>query len=117
MTAGGAPSEALVDAMVEMVTKEPSSLSVFTSGMAFIKGVSEKGVGVEKSIAAHKKGQSTLPPAEAAAADDGGPELDGAAAELLRPMLRQWLAENMPRIVEAALRSEITKGGKGPGKA
>jgi cell pole-organizing protein PopZ len=115
MTAGGAPSEALVDAMLEMVTKEPSSLSVFTSGMAFIKGVSEKGVGVEKSIAAHKKGQSTLPPVEAA--DDGVPELDGAAAELLRPMLRQWLAENMPRIVEAALRSEITKGGKGPGKA
>jgi cell pole-organizing protein PopZ len=32
-------------------------------------------------------------------------------------MLRQWLAENMPRIVEAALRSEITSGGKGPGKA
>jgi uncharacterized protein len=114
VTAGGAPSEALLDAMVEMVTKEPSSLSVFTSGMAFIKGVSDKGVGVEHSVAAHKKGQSTLPPAEV---DDSVPELDGAAAELLRPMLRQWLAENMPRIVEAALRSEITKGSKGPGKA
>jgi cell pole-organizing protein PopZ len=103
--------------MVEMVTKEPSSLSVFTSGTAFIKGVSDKGVGVEKSVAAHKKGQSTLPPVEAHAADEDVPELDGAAAELLRPMLRQWLAENMPRIVEAALRSEITKGSKGPGKA
>lgn len=30
-----------------------------------------------------------------------------AAAELLRPMLRQWLAENMPRIVESALHMEI----------
>ena len=36
-------------------------------------------------------------------------------------MLRQWLAENMPRIVEDALRSELTEqtqgDGKGPGKA
>jgi cell pole-organizing protein PopZ len=43
--------------------------------------------------------------------------MDGAAAELLRPMLRQWLAENMPRIVEDALRSEMTGGDKGPGKS
>jgi cell pole-organizing protein PopZ len=111
------PSEELVDAMVELVRREPSSLSVFTSGAAFIGGVSEKGVGVEKSVAAHKKGQSTVPAPQASQADDSVPELDGAAAELLRPMLRQWLAENMPRIVEAALRSEITSGGKGPGKA
>ena len=117
VTAAGAPSEALVDAMVELVTKEPGSLSVFTSGMAFIKGVSDKGIGVEKSVAAHKKGESTLPSAAASQADDSVPELDGAAAELLRPMLRQWLAENMPRIVEAALRSELTRGGKGRGKA
>jgi cell pole-organizing protein PopZ len=111
------PSEELVDAMVELVRREPSSLSVFTSGAAFIGGVSEKGVGVEKSVAAHKKGQSTVPAPQASQADDSVPELDGAAAELLRPMLRQWLAENMPRIVEAALRSEITSGGKGPGNA
>jgi cell pole-organizing protein PopZ len=115
--AAPAPSEALVDAMIEMVIREPSSMSVFTSGAAFIGGVSEKGVGVEKSVAAHKKGQSTVPAPQASQADDSVPELDGAAAELLRPMLRQWLAENMPRIVEAALRSEITSGGKGPGKA
>ena len=111
------PSEALVDAMIELVRKEPTSLSVFTSGAAFIGGVSEKGVGVEKSVAAHKKGQSTVLAPPVSHADDSVPELDGAAAELLRPMLRQWLAENMPRIVEAALRSEITSGGKGPGKA
>jgi cell pole-organizing protein PopZ len=116
-TAPGGPSEALVDAMIELVRREPSSLSVFTSGAAFIGGVSEKGVGVEKSVAAHKKGQSTVPAPQASQADDSVPELDGAAAELLRPMLRQWLAENMPRIVEAALRSELTSGGKGPGKA
>jgi len=31
-------------------------------------------------------------------------------AELLRPMLREWLAENMPRIVEKALRIELAEG-------
>lgn len=33
--------------------------------------------------------------------------LDDTVAELLRPMLRQWLADNMPRIVEKALRIEL----------
>ncbi len=114
----GAPSEALVDAMIELVTKEPASLSVFTSGTAFMKGVSAKGIGVEKSVAAHKADAAAHRRGTAASADDGpAPQLDGAAAELLRPMLRQWLAENMPRIVEAALRSELTSGGRGPGKA
>lgn len=35
-------------------------------------------------------------------------------AELLRPMLRQWLDENMPRIVEKALRIELASGLKLP---
>ena len=33
--------------------------------------------------------------------------LEDTVAELLRPMLRQWLDENMPRIVEKALRIEV----------
>ena len=33
-------------------------------------------------------------------------------AELLRPMLREWLAENMPRMVEKALRIELAEGVK-----
>ncbi len=35
-----------------------------------------------------------------------GSAVDDAAAQLLRPMLRQWLQENMPKIVEKALLSE-----------
>lgn len=35
--------------------------------------------------------------------------LDDTVAELLRPMLRQWLADNMPRIVEKALRIELAE--------
>ena len=33
--------------------------------------------------------------------------VDDAAAQLLRPMLRHWLQENMPKIVEKALLSEL----------
>jgi cell pole-organizing protein PopZ len=44
---------------------------------------------------------------------DGGPVSDGgvedAAAQLLRPILRQWLTENMPKLVEKALRDETGK--------
>ena len=66
--------------------------------------------GVAAAAAAKEK-------AVASAAPGAPPKLDGAAAELLRPMLRQWLADNMPRIVEDALRSEITSDDKGPGKS
>lgn len=34
-------------------------------------------------------------------------QVEDAAAQLLRPMLRQWLSENMPKIVEKALLSEV----------
>lgn len=87
-TAKSTPSDALIDAVVAMVHKEPDTLSVFTSGSAFITGV----VGEEP---VRKPGPNAAR------------KLDGSAAELLRPMLRQWLSENMPRIVEEALRSEM----------
>ncbi len=82
------PSDALIDAVVAMVHKEPDTLSVFTSGSAFINGCTD----VEP---VRKPGPNM------------GRKLDRGAAELLRPMLRQWLSENMPRIVEDALRSEL----------
>jgi cell pole-organizing protein PopZ len=47
-----------------------------------------------------------------AAAADGPPQfhglqgLEAMVAELLRPMLRRWLDENMPRLVSAALKAE-----------
>lgn len=108
---GSAQAEALLDAVVDMVQQQPASLSVFTSGASFIGGIAGKKHSelVAAATAAKEK-------AEAAAAPGAPPKLDGAAAELLRPMLRQWLADNMPRIVEDALRSEITSGDKGPGK-
>jgi cell pole-organizing protein PopZ len=37
----------------------------------------------------------------------GGRTMEDAVKEMLRPMLRQWLNENMPRIVEKVAREEI----------
>ncbi|MGE0023323.1 MAG: DUF2497 domain-containing protein [Hyphomicrobium sp.] len=33
--------------------------------------------------------------------------LEDAVADMLRPMLQQWVADNMPRIIERALRNEV----------
>lgn len=48
--------------------------------------------------------------------------LEDAVSDMLRPMLQQWVQENMPRIMEKALRSEMQRtlgpgGGKPPGSA
>lgn len=56
---------------------------------------------------------SSLP---VAAAPSSGAEsirtLEDTVAELLRPMLRQWLDANMPRIVEKALKVELAESAK-----
>jgi hypothetical protein len=100
----------LLDAVVDLVHQQPGTLSVFTSGNSFITGVAGKKAAIDANLVA-----------DSATAPSAPPKLDRAAAELLRPMLRQWLADNMPRIVEEALRSELTAqdpgDDKGPGKA
>jgi cell pole-organizing protein PopZ len=115
------PSEVLLDAVVDMVKNDPSSLSVFTSGSAFVHGVTSgeksktsaftSGSAFVHGVSSGKKpGNSAAPPRK----------LDTAASELIRPMLRQWLSENMPRIVEEALRSELDSSettGEGTDKA
>jgi cell pole-organizing protein PopZ len=100
-----AAQEALLDAVVDMVQKQPESLSVFTSGASFISGVVGKVQAAEVSKAVDA----------ATGAPGAAPKMDKAAAELLRPMLRQWLSDNMPRIVEEALRSELMSAGDGKG--
>jgi cell pole-organizing protein PopZ len=53
----------------------------------------------------------------ALSAPQGAPArtLEDAVADMLRPMLQQWVAENMPRIMERALRVEMGNM-KPPGK-
>ena len=50
-------------------------------------------------------------------ADAAGGGAEDVAAQLLRPILQQWLTDNMPRIVERALRSEISGEPQTPGPA
>lgn len=107
--------EKLLDAVVDMVQQQPSVLSVFASGASFISGVRDKPAAttavVPEAVAAAVVEAVAVPAPGAAPA-----KLDRTAAELLRPMLRQWLADNMPRIVEDALRSELTEQTQGGGK-
>lgn len=63
---------------------------------------------------------TTLPaPVAPAATAPAGRTLEDAVADMLRPMLQQWVADNMPRIIERALRTEVAKsvppGQKPPG--
>lgn len=96
--AAQAKADALLDAVVDLVQQQPGALSVLTSGASFIGGVDGPKPGLPALSEAHLLASSPAPQ-----------KLDRAAAELLRPMLRQWLAENMPRIVEEALRSELNE--------
>lgn len=56
------------------------------------------------------------PPLPASATEDAAAEgvgsIEDTTADLLRPMLRQWLADNMPRMVEKALHIEIAESVK-----
>ena len=47
---------------------------------------------------------------------EGTGSIEDTTADLLRPMLRQWLADNMPRMVEKALHIEIAESVKSPKK-
>lgn len=43
--------------------------------------------------------------------------MEETVADLLRPMLRNWLSENMPRIVERALRKELEESNRSEHKS
>lgn len=51
--------------------------------------------------------RASLPPP---VPETGASGTEDVAAQLLRPMLKAWLTENMPKIVEKALRSEADDG-------
>ena len=54
---------------------------------------------------------------ELAAAIDGAAErrsLDEIAEDMLRPMLREWLDDNLPTLVERLVREEIERVARGP---
>jgi len=74
----------------------------------------------EPDLRPHVAASSTLPVAVASPGSIPVTRtLEDAVADMLRPMLQQWVAENMPRIIERALRTEVAQsvkpGNKPPG--
>ncbi len=58
----------------------------------------------------HDQLETVLHPSPTAdAAVSGDRKMEDAVADLLRPLLKTWLAENMPKIVERALRREMSE--------
>jgi cell pole-organizing protein PopZ len=72
--------------------------------------VAGSGAASEGASGANASALFAQPAADDPAAPAGGQTqiqgLEGMVAELLRPMLRRWLDENMPRLVSAALKAE-----------
>ena len=63
-------------------------------------------------LASSDQRQRTAAAAEGRAGGRDEPQiqaLEAMVAELLRPMLRRWLDENMPRLVSAALKEEAER--------
>jgi cell pole-organizing protein PopZ len=56
----------------------------------------------------------SVPPPSAPKAGEAR-TLEDTVAELLRPMLRQWLDANLPGIIERTLRAEMAEAGRGAG--
>jgi len=62
---------------------------------------------------ARASGSAATTPVQSPAASTSQPRtLEDAVADLLRPMLREWLDSNLPRIVERALRAEMAERAK-----
>ncbi len=78
----------------------------------------ESAAGVAKPLemaAASLAATAMLPSQSVVSAPGGSRTFEDAVAEMLRPMLRQWLDANMPKLVERALASEMATGGPAVG--
>ena len=72
---------------------------------ARMSGTANGGASYEPSYAAPESPYAAEEPAYAASKT-----LEDSVKEMLRPMLRQWLDENMSRVLTAALREELEQG-------
>ena len=71
-------------------------------------GALEDGILSAEAGRAAARALGGLPAPEAAPADDGR-TIENLAAELMKPMLREWLDANLPEIVEDAVRAEVRR--------
>jgi len=76
-----------------------------------LAAVTDEAAVEEGSISAEEQASDEV--AEAAPAGAKGKTLEDSVKELLRPMLREWLDDNMERIVQDEVASGGLKGGDG----
>ena len=99
-----------VEPKVEMATPADALNVKSASPPAKTDADAMAAVAVNAAAPAARVAASAVLPAQAAAASAAGEPtrtMEDTVAELLRPMLRQWLDANMPRVVEKALRVEL----------
>lgn len=61
------------------------------------------------AVAGSQQGEPNPPPIPDEGPAGAPAKIEDATADLLRPMLRQWLSDNMPRMVEKALHIEVAE--------
>jgi cell pole-organizing protein PopZ len=129
VAAKAAPAISIAEGDPETSAAAASALGALAAGLAASSGVGNAApthASAGPSAPAHatllsQAASSLLPPGAAPlppqAAGSVAPNpapaptrtLEDAVAEMLRPLLQQWLADNMPRIIERALRVEVSK--------
>jgi cell pole-organizing protein PopZ len=110
------PAAATPPAAEEAMTPPPASTTPPTAAVAAATlAASEAGTeGAPAPTPAADSGPSEPPPTAHVA---GSRTLEDTVSELLRPMLRDWLDANMPRIVEKAVKGELANYETGKPKA
>lgn len=104
--------EAPVEPAVQPVYAAPPIPPVATNPFGYDEGLSLNDMHRVAPVVDRSPPPPPPPPHQPvpAAAAQGG--IEDTTADLLRPMLRQWLAENMPRMVEKALSIELAQSVK-----
>ena len=90
----------------EPVAEEPAPTHVDTE-------MAKEAIASDETVQASKAALAALAamakPAEATEAEDDGHPLEGLVREMLRPMLKEWIDENLPGLVEELVAREITR--------
>ncbi len=113
------PAAPAKEAVAKPAVSEPvrrpelSALDALAHGLSGSKPVAKPAPAPKPTVAAAEPAPEVKPsPVEMAT----GRTLEDTVADLLRPMLRDWLDANMPRIVEKALRVELAANAQRSGK-
>lgn len=108
-----AVAQSIVDAMPTHAVDPFSALPTFERATAEAGPIVPPPLPPLAPVATPATALDPLAYADDIAADAFG-GVDAAAADLMRPLLREWLSENMPRIVEKALRIEVARSAAPP---